>query len=38
MIDNDANYDDLDAILSSSGSSNQTTVTNQDYEDAYMKE
>ena len=36
MIDNDANYDDLDAILGSSGSSNQTTATNQDYENAYM--
>ena len=38
MIDNDANYDDLDVILSSSGNSSQTTATNQDYENAYMKE
>jgi len=38
MIDNDANYDDLDVILSSSGNSSQTTATNQDYKNAYMKE
>ena len=36
MIDNDDNYDDLDTILNSSSGSNKATVTNQDYENAYM--